>query len=284
MAVQNKELGSVDLTLKSLRLWEGLAEELDCDVGFEMRGGYRLACSEADVEKLQRDVAGQQGLGVPVEIVPQAVLRRELPFLSDRVIAAGYDFLVRSSAGNVQTPIVVNAANVWAGKIAKMVGCHLPVTMDIQTAMITNGGPKLFPYVLTAVKGNLTLKQEFPSGRVIIGGGWSGTGDYVTEVKRVDFANMVGNLRTAAEAVPALGMREVVRAWACYEGRSPDRLLMIGPIPSPRGFYVQCCVKGGFTLAPIVGLSMAEWLINGRPATSMDQYLVTRFVTTSAKG
>jgi glycine/D-amino acid oxidase-like deaminating enzyme len=132
------------------------------------------------------------------------------------------------------------------------------------------------------VKGNLTLKQELPSGRVIIGGGWNGVGDYVTEVKRVHLDNVVGNLRTAIEAIPALGKRAVVRSWACYEGRSPDRLLMIGPIPSPKGFYVQCCVKGGFTLSPIVGLSMAEWLVKGKPTFSMDSYRVSRFLPAQA--
>lgn len=326
MAVQNKEPGSVGLTLKSLSLWEGLADELGCDVGFEMRGGYRLAFSEQDLEKLQRDVAEQNRLGVPVEIVPQSTLRKELPSLSHRVLAAGYcprdskadplaasaalyrgaqrlgtvflpstrvtgidvladsHFLVKTPAGDVRASIIVNAANVWAGQIAAMVGCSLPVTMEIQMAMITNGGPRIFPHVLTAVRGNLTLKQEFPSGRVIIGGGWNGTGDYVTGVKRVHFDNLVGNLRTATEAIPALGNRAVVRAWACYEGRSPDRLLMIGPLPSPKGFYVQCCAKGGFTLAPIVGLSMAEWLATGKATLPMDPYLVSRFLTAPAPG
>jgi hypothetical protein len=87
------------------------------------------------------------------------------------------DFLVKTTAGDVRTPLIVNAANVWAGQIAEMVGYSLPVTMEIQMGMITNGGAVLFPYVFTTVKGNLTLKQELPSGRVIIGGGWNGTGD-----------------------------------------------------------------------------------------------------------
>jgi sarcosine oxidase, subunit beta len=82
----------------------------------------------------------------------------------------------------------------------------------------------------------------------------------------------------ATDAIPQLADRLVVRTWACYEGRSPDRLLMIGPLPSPKGFYVQCCAKGGFTLAPIIGLTMAEWLVNGKPSTPLDPYLVSRFM------
>jgi glycine/D-amino acid oxidase-like deaminating enzyme len=321
MAVQNKLPGSVFLTLESLKIWQHLSEELEWDTGFEMRGGYRLAYSEEEWNKLEKDVHIQRKLGVSVEIIPQEMLRKQIPYISPKVLAAGYcpqdskanplvvtsaffraarrlgtvfltnarvtgievlgdmDFIVKTRAGNVRAPIVVNAANVWAGQIAQMVGYSIPVTMEIQMAMITNGGPPVFPHIITAVKGNLTLKQEFPSGRVIIGGGWNGNGDYISEVKQVNFDNLVKNLQTASNAVPELEGREIVRVWACYEGRSPDLLLMIGPISSPKGFYVQCCVKGGFTLAPIVGVVMAEWLTKGKPHIPMDDYLVTRFET-----
>jgi sarcosine oxidase, subunit beta len=324
MAVQNKLAGSIQLTLESLKIWQHLSEELEWDVGFERRGGYRLAYSEQELERLETDAAIQRTLGALVEIVPQERLRREIPYLSPNVLAAGYcpqdskanplvatsalfraarrlgtvfltnarvtgievlgdyDFTVRTKAGDVRAPIVVNAANVWAGQIAQMVGCSIPVTMDIQMAMITNGGPPIFPHIVTGVKGNITLKQESPSGRVVIGGGWNGTGDYVEEVKQVDYDNLVKNLQRATDAIPELRGREVVRAWACYEGRSPDQLLMIGPIDSPKGFYVQCCVKGGFTLAPIVGMIMAEWLTQGKPHIPMDEYRVTRFKTLQA--
>ena len=324
MAVQNKLAGSIHLTLESLRIWEHLSEELEWDVGFERRGGYRLAYSEQELERLETEAAIQRTLGAWVEIVPREKLRREIPYLSPDVLAAGhcpqdskanplvatsalfraakrlgavfltnarvtgievlgdYDFAVRTKAGDVRAPIVVNAANVWAGQIARMVGCSIPVTMEIQMAMITNGGPPIFPHIVTAVRGNITLKQEFPSGRVVIGGGWNGTGDYVEEVKQVDYDNLVKNLRRATDAIPDLRGREIVRAWACYEGRSPDNLLMIGPIDSPKGFYVQCCVKGGFTLAPVVGMIMAEWLTQGKPHIPMDEYRVTRFKTLQA--
>ena len=319
MAVQNKLAGSVGLTLESLKIWEHLSEELECDVGFERRGGFRLAFSEQELERLETEAAIQRSLGASVEIVSRERVRKEIPYVSPDVLAAGYcpqdskanplvatsalfraarrlgtiflsnarvtgidvrgedDFTVRTEAGDVRSPIVVNAANVWAGVIGRMVGCSLPVTMEIQMAMITNGGPSIFPHIVTAVKGNITLKQEFPSGRVVIGGGWNGTGDYIEEIKQVDLDNLVRNLKRAIEAVPSLREREVVRAWACYEGRSPDNLLMMGPVDSPKGFYVQCCVKGGFTLAPVVGRIMAEWLTQGKPSISMDEYRVTRF-------
>ena len=321
MAVQNKVPGSIVLTLESLKVWQRLSEELEWDTGFEMRGGYRLAYSEEEWDKLEEDAAKQRKLGASVEIIPQEMLRKQIPYISPKVLAAGYcpqdskanplvvtyaffraarrlgavfltnarvtgihilgdmDFVVKTRIGDVRAPIVVNAANVWSGQIAQMVGYSIPVTMEIQMAMITNGGPPIFPHIITAVKGNLTLKQEFPSGRVVIGGGWNGTGDYIKEVKQVDFDNLVRNLQTASDAVPELRGREIVRAWACYEGRSPDRLLMIGPLDSPKGFYIQCCVKGGFTLAPIVGVIMAEWLTKGKTSLPMDDYLVTRFKT-----
>jgi len=324
MAVQNKEPGSIHLTLESLKLWQNLSEELDWNTDFEMRGGYRLAYTEEELNKLEKDAAIQNKLGASVEIVSQEVLRKEAPYLSPDVIAAGYcpqdskanplvvtsaffraakrlgtifltntrvthievrgdmDFVVKTDAGNVKTPIIVNAANGWAGQIAQMVGCSLPVSMEVLMGTITNGGPLFIHPIITAVKGNITLKQEFPSGRIHIGGAWNGTGDCLQEVKQVDFDNLVQNLRTAVQAVPEIRNREIVRTWACYEGRSPDRLLMIGPIDSPKGFYVQCCVKGGFTLAPIVGMIMAEWLTQGKPHIPMDEYRVTRFKTQQA--
>jgi glycine/D-amino acid oxidase-like deaminating enzyme len=193
------------------------------------------------------------------------------------------EFIVHTTRGAVRCAAVVAAAGAWTLELARMAGVSLPLHAELLQVSITDGGPWMFPHILTHVRGNLTLKQQRHTGNVLIGGGWLGDGDRLQNIKRVRRASLVGNLARAVDTVPAIGSRRLLRAWVGFEGRTPDRQLLCGSVGRPAGFYMIGCATGGYTLWPIASRMTAEDIAEGRPAALADCYHVGRFSDSRAE-
>ena len=320
LAVQNKKLDAIPLVLRSLDLWETLSERLGMDVEYEKRGGFRVAHSEEDLEKLEQQVSDQRAKGVTTEMVYQPRLASEAPYLSREIKGASYcprdsmanpltttraflkaarrlgarlwrdcevtgiqvlgdqDFNVATTRGTVRCSTVIAAAGAWSLEVARMAGITLPLSTKIMQVLITTAGSPLFPHIVTHVRGNLTLKQQRESGKIILGGGWRGDGDRQTGTKLLVRESVLGSLEWAAQAVPGIAQRTLLRGWVGFEGRTPDKLLISGPL-GPRGLFVLGCSGGGFTLSPIAGQLAAEYVVLGEPTVDCERFNVQRFLT-----
>jgi glycine/D-amino acid oxidase-like deaminating enzyme len=319
LAVQNKPLLSIQLTLASLRLWQSLSQELGRDVEFEVRGGVRVAHTSEDVEKLERSAAAQAAAGAPVEMLDRAVLFSTAPYLSRHIQAASFcaldamvnpflairalfvacrsagaafelnsptprvafaaDGSVRVHSGDrtFAAPSVVIAAGAWIRELAAQAGTSLPIATKVQQVLITDSGAARLPHVVTHVRGNLTLKQQGASGKVLVGGGWSGVGDEVSAVRRLTRDSIVGNARAAIETVPFLAKARLLRAWTGFEGRTPDKLPVIGPLAGPPGVHVLGCASGGLTVSLAAGELLAQILCDEVPSLSVEPFAPSRF-------
>lgn len=211
-------------------------------------------------------LAACRRLGVPV--VPDAVVTA--------LQSAGHAGVrVTTSAGRVHCRDVVIAGGTWIGDLCALAGVDLPIRPEVLQVAITEAGTPLFPHVVTHVRGNLTLKQQAITGKVMIGGGWKGQGDPRTGRKDVDHRQLVENLRWAVAAIPGIAARRVLRAWAGFEGRSPDKLLLLGPLPQASGLHVVGCTGGGYTLSPVAGELAADLVVGLRPP-ECEPFLVQR--------
>jgi glycine/D-amino acid oxidase-like deaminating enzyme len=192
------------------------------------------------------------------------------------------DFTVHCGRGAVRCPSVIITAGTWIHNVARMVGVNLPLTTVVMQVSITTSGPPLFPHIVTHIGGNLTLKQQKITGKIILGGGWPGEGDPQSGVKRVTRESLIGHLRWIAEAIPGIGQRDLLRSWVGFEGRTPDKLLISGPL-GPPGLFVLGCAAGGFTLCPIAGQIAADYILTGRTQTADQRINVERFLTRSSR-
>jgi sarcosine oxidase, subunit beta len=171
---------------------------------------------------------------------------------------------------------VLLAAGAWIPDLARLVGINLPLYPKLQQVLVTEPGPMLFPEIVTHISGRLTLKQQSDTGKVLVGGGWRGTGPAEPGKHRIDRANMVSNVQLALATIPGMASLRLMRGWSGIEGRSPDRLPVMGPVGDPPGLHVLGCSAGGFTLSPILGRIMAEIIVDEKVALSYAEFGVKR--------
>jgi glycine/D-amino acid oxidase-like deaminating enzyme len=321
LAIQNKPIGSIPLTLKSLALWAALDTELGRSVEYEVRGGVRVAHTAQDQEKLELSAAAQRAAGAPVETLTGAEIFSVAPYLSRQICAAtfcrldgmsnpflavralfracraaGVGFLLDQAVTRVSVQAdqtvriqtgdfialggtAVIAAGAWIPAIAAGAGVHLPVTTTVQQVLITDFGAEKLPHVVTHVRGNLTLKQQSATGKVLIGGGWSGLGDPVSGQRRLSRDSVTGNARAALATVPGLASARLLRGWTGFEGRTPDKLPVIGPLPGTPTLHVLGCASGGLTLAPAAAELLAQRLCGEPVDLPLEPFSPARFVS-----
>ena len=119
--------------------------------------------------------------------------------------------------------------------------------------------------VLGTATDTLSLKQV-DNGTVLIGGGWQGIGSPADGPREVIPEHVIGNLRLACAAVPALAGSRVVRTWLGLEARAADNLPLAGPLPGIPDGWVLGAVHTGFALSPAVAEEMAAVMLGRAPA------------------
>ncbi len=338
LAIQNKHLGAIPLAIEAVHRWNNLEEELEGDLEYERRGGFRVAHSADEVGTLEEAVAAQRALGAPVEMVYPPTLFQQAPYLSGEVQAASYcaedgmanpfftvraylgacrrggvafefdrgvqsldvrsdgSFTVHARGLDLVCGTVVIAAGAWIAHLCRPLGIELPLYTKIQQVMITTPSPPLFGEIVTHAGDRLTLKQQSGGGRVLVGGGWLGdgsedkngsaAGESQAEAAglrrgdhhRVKRESLTGNLDLAIRTVPALAQTRLLRAWTGAEGRSPDRLPLIGSVGEPAGLHLLGCAAGGFTLAPVCGVLAAQGVLGEESPLSSETISARRFV------
>lgn len=316
LGVQNKIPPLIPFALEALRQWTAMHERLGSDVGFHNIGGIRIATSGSERDMLYRGMKEQAEAGVRVDWLEGDELRRRAPFLSGGVLAASFSpddsyaapmlvgpalmramaahhvtvlagvtlagvigqapWRLDTSRGELRCAQVVIAAGAWSARVAALFGVHLPMTLDVNMVSVTEPSRPMLPWMVTHVRGILTLKQA-SNGTCLIGGGWQGSGDLDSERKEVEYESSLHNIRLAVGVAPALERLSLLRQWAGFEGVAPDALPYFGELPRRDGLYISAAVRGGFTLGPVFGRLMSELILDGQCSFPVDDFAPGRF-------
>lgn len=193
------------------------------------------------------------------------------------------EFDVETGRGTVRCAEVLVAGGAWNADLGRLAGLELPVTTQIQQAMVTDDAPFFLPHVITHVRGNLTVKQQ-RAGRLLVGGAWAGDGDRSTGTKQLRRDSLVGNLQLACRVVPDVRWVNLLRGWVGFEGRTPDKLLVAGPVPATDGLFLLGCASGGFTVSPAAGVLVADLMTTGRSELPWKPFTVDRLLDPARVG
>ena len=182
--------------------------------------------------------------------------------------------------GAVHAEHIVNAAGLWAREVGAMAGVYLPllpmehqyiVTEDVPeiAAIIDVGGEH--PHVMDPA-GESYLRQE---GRGLCIGfyeqtcrPWAVNGtpwDFGHELLANDFDKIEDSIAFAYKRFPALesaGVKSVIHGPFTF---APDGNPLVGPVPGMRNYWSACAVMAGFSQGGGVGLTLAQWMVEGEP-------------------
>jgi glycine/D-amino acid oxidase-like deaminating enzyme len=208
------------------------------------------------------------------ELLPHTMVE-EILLEQDRVIG------VRSSAGLLSAPIVIDAAGAWARGLARM--ARLPMIAVRHQLLVTRPLPKVAPLqpITRVLDANVYVR---PCDGGLMLGGYESTPLLLDDVP-ADIADLPldpGVLRGLAEAVRAVFPVFADLAGASVRGGMPTMTLddehLIGPVPGAAGFFViGGCNVGGLSTALAFAEALVQVIADPRAAEAIAPLLPSRF-------
>ena len=305
LTMQMTRVALMPYALKAHAMWASASQWLGHDVGVVVCDGLSLAFTQGEEELLTYRAGKRREAGAPIEIVSGKRALEIEPGVSDKVRIAGWckvdgyanayltgfayrralieagvvvlertaasgievvanGYRVSTSAGEIEGTRIVIAGGVWIEPIMAWLGVRLPIKVLINQLSVTE---RLAPVMRTQVgiaSGLLSLKQ-YPHGTVVIGGGWQGRGDRDSGFGDVVADSVIGNIRLASFAIPALKDGRIARSWTGFEAETADALPAAGPIPGFADAYVCGSVHSGYTSGPYIAKLLADRIFGRAP-------------------
>lgn len=201
---------------------------------------------------------------------------------------------VTTPKGVINAEHIVNCGGLWAREVGIMQGVHLPVQPMEHHYLITETIPEIEERMKQGEPGrlpagidyeaNIYFRQERhgmllgtyePKGTpwMVDGTPWS----FGHELLPPDIDRVADRLEMSFERIPAMGnagIKNIVNGPFTF---GPDGNPMIGPVPGMRNYWCAVGVMAGFCQGGGVGLTMAEWMIDGEPSIDVWAMDVARF-------
>jgi len=175
---------------------------------------------------------------------------------------------VKTAAGEIHAPVVVNAMGAWAGQLGTWAGVDVPVKPVRRHCFTTEPLPfarENLPMIVDVGSG-VYMHRE--SGGMLLG--------YANPEEPPGFETAVNwdllerVVEPAMHRLPALETAEISNAWAGLYETTPDHNALLGPPPGIEGLMLANGFSGhGLMHAPGVGQLIAEWIVDGRPSLDL---------------
>jgi glycine cleavage system T protein len=181
---------------------------------------------------------------------------------------------VETTAGRIETEVVVNAGGMFASEIGDMAGVNVPIVPMAHEYLITK--PAGLPLDLPTMRDpSLLVYFRGESGGLVAGGyerdpaPWGLLGvpaDFNSKLLPEDWERFGPLMENAVVRVPMLADAEVIKLVNGPEAFTPDGEFILGETEVP-GFWVAAgfCAHG-LAGAGGMGQLVAEWIVEGLPA------------------
>ncbi|MXN66944.1 FAD-dependent oxidoreductase [Stappia sp. GBMRC 2046] len=188
---------------------------------------------------------------------------------------------VVTEQGTVHAEHVVNAGGLWAREVGRMVGIELPVLAMEHHYLLTEDMPEIAEINASTGKelihaidfgGEIYTRQE--RGGMLLGTyeraatPWSPREtpwDFGHELLEPNLERIAPSLEIGFKHFPALqhtGIKQFINGPFTF---APDGNPLVGPVRGLKNYWVACAVMAGFSQGGGVGLSLANWMVEGDP-------------------
>ena len=191
---------------------------------------------------------------------------------------------VRTPNGEIDSPIVVNAAGPWAGLIGRMAGLDLPLEISREQEMMLQvpSGASAPQRAVSNMVERIYFRPTMQPNTVLVGVGHPKENEPVPPDdydRRAgsDFIEDAGG--RLAHRMPHLADAEVIASWAGLYTITPDWSMIVDRAPGVDGIYLAVGGSGhSFKLAPAIGQCLAEMIATGSAMTvDLTPLRATRF-------
>ena len=196
---------------------------------------------------------------------------------------------VVTEQGTIVAQNLVNAGGLWAREVGALAGIYLPLHPMEHQYFATDNIPAVFerdqelPHVMDP-EGESYLRQE---GKGLVIGfyeqncvPWAVDGtrwDFGHELLDENLDRIGDSMEFAFKRFPVLadaGIKTIVNGPFTF---APDGNPLVGPVPGLRNYWSACAVMAGFSQGGGLGLTLAEWMIEGEPSRDVFAMDVARF-------
>ncbi len=192
-------------------------------------------------------------------------------------VSSGKVTCVRTSSGEIATPVVFDCAGAWSGEVGRLAGIDVPVKPYRRHIFVTDRFDEL-PRGAPMTVDFATSFYFHPEGEGVLFG-MSDREEPSSFSQEVDWDFLERSVEAAAVRAPLIAERASVRtAWAGLYETTPDHQAILGPVPWLKGFWCACGFSGhGFMQAPAAGLLLAQLLTEGRSEIDLSGFSIRRF-------
>ena len=196
---------------------------------------------------------------------------------------------VTTPKGVINAEHVVNCGGLWAREVGHMTGINFPVQPMEHHYLITERIDEIANFGSRIPCGidyqaNIYFRQE-RDGLLLgtyepVGVPWKVEGtpwDFGHELLQPNLEHIADRLELGFERMPQLanaGIKDAINGPFTF---GPDGNPMIGPVPGMTNYWCAVGVMAGFCQGGGVGLTMAEWMIDGEPSIDVWAMDVARF-------
>jgi glycine cleavage system aminomethyltransferase T/glycine/D-amino acid oxidase-like deaminating enzyme len=193
---------------------------------------------------------------------------------------------VETDKGTVATEKVLLAGGMWTSRFAKAHGVTVPLHAAEHFYIVTepiDGLPRTLPCLVVAEE-RTYWKED--AGKLLIGGfeakgkAWAEAGipdNFEFDELPFDMDHVEPMLETIFARMPALAEMGIKTFFNGPESFTPDGRPYLGPASEMPGLFIAAGMNSnGILNSGGVGLTMAEWLIDGTPSRSMGSMLASR--------
>lgn len=196
---------------------------------------------------------------------------------------------VITDQGAINAEYVINAAGLWAREVGEMAGVYLPLHPMEHQYLVTDEIDEIvnrnneLPHVMDP-GGESYLRQE--GNGLVIGFyeqaciPWAVEGtdwNFGHELLEDDLNRIGDSLAVAYHRFPVLetaGLKRIINGPFTF---APDGNPLVGPVPGLTNFWSACAVMAGFSQGGGVGLTLAQWMVEGQPSRDVFAMDVSRF-------
>ncbi|MBI2776591.1 MAG: FAD-dependent oxidoreductase [Chloroflexi bacterium] len=199
---------------------------------------------------------------------------------------------VLTDRGPIETEVVVNAAGMWAPRIAAMAGAFLPSTpVDHQHVALKAVPGAELPRDMPCFRDpdNLVYGKSEHGGMIF--GGYEAEPrsrwedgvpwEHAATSLPPDWERFGPLMAGAIRRFPFLAEAEAIRLVCHPDAMTPDANPLLGPIPGIRGLWVAAGLSlNGFGGGGGIGRALAGWITAGDPGVDVAPYRAWRFART----